>query len=186
MFDIFETVIDTKRNAVVTIEHYIRTDSGVPLYIVHDEEKDDYYIVGRDHLAKYDKYYFDKKDHCGTSSEGEKRINELDKLREMLRNADIPFEDHQEKKPFYSEGVLLDSIKMYGPEASRYSRNHIIYGRLFWKFDAVFQYGSYCANKGLLETYGELGVDSDGEPRVMTAEQAFEIIKNDWEKEQKQ
>lgn len=60
MFDTFETVIDTKRNAVVTIEHYIRTDSGVPLYIVHDEETDDHYIVSRDRLIKYDKYYFEK------------------------------------------------------------------------------------------------------------------------------
>ena len=60
MFDIFETVIDTKRNAVVDIEHCIRTDSGVPLYIVHDEETDDHYIVCRDRLIKYDKYYFEK------------------------------------------------------------------------------------------------------------------------------
>ena len=60
MFNTFETAIDTKRYAVVTIEHFIRTDSGVPLYIVHDEETGDYYIVGRDRLAKYDKYYFER------------------------------------------------------------------------------------------------------------------------------
>ena len=115
-------------------------------------------------------------------------MNELDKLRKMLRDAGIPFEDYQEKHPFYSENAVLDSIKMYGPEASRYSRNQIIYGRnsedgMYWKFDAICQYGSYGAKDGLIETYGELGVDSDGEPRVMTAKEAFKIIKNDWKKE---
>lgn len=122
-------------------------------------------------------------------------MNELDKLRKMLRDADIPFEDYQEQKTFYREGALLGSIMMYGPEASRYSRNQIIYGIIYkkdqdddryWKFDAIFQYGSYGAKDGLIETYGELGKGPDGEPRVMTAEEAFEIIKNDWEKEQKQ
>ena len=113
-------------------------------------------------------------------------MNELDKLREMLRNADIPFEDYQEKKPFYSES-LLDSIMRFGPEANRYSRNQIIYGRnsedgMYWKFDAIYQYGSFGARDGFIETYGELGVDSDGEPRVMTAEEAFKIIKSDWER----
>ena len=114
-------------------------------------------------------------------------MNELDKLRKMLRDADIPFEDYQEQKPFYSESAVLNSIEMYGPEASRHSRNQIIYGRnsedrMYWKFDAIYQCGSYGAKEGLLETYGELGVDSDGEPRVMTAEEAFEIIKSDWER----
>ena len=111
-------------------------------------------------------------------------MNELDKLRKMLRDADIPFEDYQEREHLYSE-ALLDSIMRLGPEANRYSRNQIIYGRnsedgMYWKFDAIYQYGSL--GDGFIETYGELGVDSDGEPRVMTAEEAFKIIKSDWER----
>lgn len=31
-----------------------------------------------------------------------------------------------------------------------------------------------------VETYGELGIDEDGEPMVMTAEEAFKIIADDF------
>lgn len=31
-----------------------------------------------------------------------------------------------------------------------------------------------------METYGELGIDEDGEPMVMSAEEAFRIIADDF------
>ena len=102
---------------------------------------------------------------------------EIDELRRMLTDAGIPFESYIEesKTPrFYATE--------YG-EAGKYDRNQVIYGRCEegWKFDAIWHYGSYGAKEGLLETYGRLGVDGKNNPRVMTAREAFEIIKADWE-----
>ena len=107
-------------------------------------------------------------------------MNELDKLRTLLKLAKIPFEDFQEL--FHEDHREFE--KMYG-EASKYTRNQIIYGRkspddAYWKFDAVWQFGSHGAGIGLIETYGELGVDKDGEPRVMNAFDAFCIIAADY------
>lgn len=110
--------------------------------------------------------------------------NELDKLRHLLDEASIPYESIKEewdKRCSYN-----GNREMYG-EASRYQRNQIIYGmdvaqQNSWKFDAICQNGSYGAKDGLIETYGHLGTDARGNPCVMTAEEAFEIIKEDWRK----
>lgn len=111
--------------------------------------------------------------------------NELDKLRLMLLREGIPFEDIQQKH-------IPELMKHYDTEYSRmrfgenwiYDRNQIIYGRMSdhsWLFDGICQYGSYGAKKGLIETYGELGVDEEHDPMVLTAEEAFAIIKKHWE-----
>ncbi len=109
--------------------------------------------------------------------------NELEKLRCMLVEANIPFEYYYE---VWSDEDCIDSLKKIYGEFGRYKRNQIIYGRHgdtnTWKFDAILQAGSYSCNLGLIETYGDLGTYDTGEPRVMTAEKAFEIIQKDWEK----
>ncbi|MCR4622652.1 MAG: hypothetical protein K5663_11285 [Clostridiales bacterium] len=108
---------------------------------------------------------------------------EIDKLRKLLDEAGIPYES------VIVPETLEPEIhkKLYG-EAGKFRRNQVIYGRnpkepVLVKFDAIWQCGSYGAAQGLIETYHELGVDSKGNPRVMTAQEAFEIIKADWEKE---
>lgn len=115
-------------------------------------------------------------------------MNELDKLREMLISANIPFESYREKHPallsdndFWKNNFML-CAERYG-ECGIYGRNQIIYGRSgesSWKLDGICQYGSYGANEGMIETYGELGTDEDGEPRILNADQVFEIIKGDY------
>lgn len=110
-------------------------------------------------------------------------MNELDKLRAMLTKAGIPYEDVIEPMEAFSEHF----VNYYGG-AGRFRRNQIIYGRNptyhnDWKFDAVWQYGSYGAAEGKIETYGTLGVDADDNPQVMNAADAFEIIKKDYENE---
>ena len=111
-------------------------------------------------------------------------MNELDKLRGMLNKAKIPYRSI--KKIWDKQ--YLDSMKYAFGKAGKYMRNQIIYGedgKGDWKFDAIWQAGSYGANEGKVETYGHLGVDEHGEPRVMTAEEAFSIISEDWEKQLK-
>lgn len=102
-------------------------------------------------------------------------MNVIDKLREMLDTAGIPYESRIET----NENIL--SIEC---EADRYLRNQIIYGRnenmMWWKFDVIYQIGSYGRTENKVETYGELGTDEDGEPMVMTAEEAFKIIADDF------
>ena len=108
-------------------------------------------------------------------------MNELDKLREMLKEAEIPYEDYQELR--LEEEDLIYWLKHSG-ENGKYKRNQIIYGRYSksdWLFDAVCQGGSYGSKESLVESYGDLGVDTEGNPMVLTAEQAFEIIKKDWD-----
>lgn len=115
-------------------------------------------------------------------------MNELDKLRDMLTAAEIPFESIQEE--FDEEYIKRSPCPEFYAGNRRYHQNQIIYGRyndkdfngwvVPWKFDGICHYGSYGVEQGLIETYGSLGTDSKGEPRVMTAEQAFEIIKNDY------
>lgn len=116
-------------------------------------------------------------------------MNELDKLRQMLTVANIPFETYQEKHPAllsdndFWKNNFLQCAKIYG-ECGIYGRNQVIYGRSGennWKLDGICQYGSYGASEGMIETYGELGTDKDGEPRVLNAEQVFEIIKGDYD-----
>lgn len=119
-------------------------------------------------------------------------MNELDKLRYMLDEAEIPYESFRE---IYADTgkipEFMDYRKSHYGEAGIYSRNQVCYygakkdEERGWKIDGICQFGSYGAEDGLIETYGDLGVDSDGEPRIMTANQMFEIIKNDWEQEVK-
>ena len=103
-------------------------------------------------------------------------MNVIDKLREMLDTADIPYGSCIEM----NENILQPIVC----EADRYIRNQIIYGRdketKFWKFDAIYQWGSFGRTKNKVETYGPLGTDEEGEPMVMTAEEAFKIIADDF------
>ena len=103
-------------------------------------------------------------------------MNVMDRLREMLDAAGIPYESYIEK--------LKDKILPIECEADKYMRNQIVYGRnkntMWWKLDAIFQIGSYGRTENKVETYGELGIDEDGEPMVMTVEEAFKIIADDF------
>ena len=105
-------------------------------------------------------------------------MNAIDKLRELLDTAGIPYESHKEE---INEDILQHPIVC---EADRYMRNQIIYGRDpetgNWKFDAIYQWGSFGKTANQVETYGELGTDEDGEPMVMSAEEAFKIIADDF------
>lgn len=110
----------------------------------------------------------------------DKPMNELDKLRKMLDEAKIPYESYQ--KEWGRDKPLIN----WSGEAGKYEKNQVIYGRydggLGWKIDGICQWGSYGAKQGMIETYSDLGVDEDGEPMVMTAQEVFDIIKKDWEK----
>jgi hypothetical protein len=103
-------------------------------------------------------------------------MNVIDKLRERLDTAGIPYESHIEMNE-----NILQPIEC---EADKYMRNQIIYGRdeetKFWKFDAIYQWGSFGRTENKVETYGPLGTDEEGEPMVMTAEEAFKIIADDF------
>lgn len=106
-------------------------------------------------------------------------MNVIDKLRETLDTAGIPYESYI-KEVNENALPLLPTVC----EADRYMRNQIIYGRdkdtMGWKFDAIFQRGSFGRTENKVETYGELGTDEDGEPMVMSAEEAFRIIADDF------
>ena len=109
-------------------------------------------------------------------------MNELDKLRDMLTKAGIPYEDEQE--PMGDRRLLsLEPKRRYG-EAGNWWRNQVIYGRdgKTWLWDGICQYGSYGAKEGLIESYGELGTDERHQPKVVTAEEAFAVIKADYDK----
>ena len=110
--------------------------------------------------------------------------NELDKLRDMLTEAGIPFESI--KTEFEQE--YMDCLALYRHDISpneRYMRNQVIYGRYknnpkHWKIDGVCQYGSYGVKDGLIETWGKLGRDEHKEPMVMTADEMFRVIAIDY------
>lgn len=106
-------------------------------------------------------------------------MNVIDKLRGMLDTAGIPYESYV--KEVNEDTLLLQPAEC---EAERYMRNQIVYGRnkntMWWKFDAIYQIGSYGRTENKVETYGELGIDEDGEPMVMSAEEAFRIISDDY------
>lgn len=113
-------------------------------------------------------------------------MNELDKLRTMLTEAKIPFESYEElyEDRFKDFPSCMPNIEC---DADRYFTNQVIYGRGYtidhmWIIDAIYKYGSYGRASGLLETYGEMGVDYKDNPKVMSAVEVFDIIKNDWEK----
>ena len=103
-------------------------------------------------------------------------MSELDKLRKMLTDAQIPYEDFCE--PMTDEICnIADCVAIYG-EAGKWFRNQVIYGRYginSWAWDGIWQYGSYDAAKGMIESYGDIGT-KDGKPNVVNAEEAFAII----------
>ncbi len=107
--------------------------------------------------------------------------NELDKLRAMLDEAEIPYDSIQEEW----EDSIKASFPDYYKGNNRFKRNQIIYGAApdlhKWRLDGVCQMGSYGAEQGLIETYGSLGTDAEGDPLVLRAEDVFEIIKEDRE-----
>lgn len=109
--------------------------------------------------------------------------NELDKLRWMLELAEIPYESHKEEWADY----VININKDYYSGNNQFFKNQIIYGIHpddvhSWELDGICQLGSYGANEGLIETYGPLGTDAEGDPLVLTADEVFQIIKEDWEK----
>ncbi len=107
-------------------------------------------------------------------------MNELDKLREMLKEANIPFINKQE---LWAEGgIPLSLIEAYGKNGE-WKRNQVTYGDGL--VDCVCHYGSLGARKGLIEVYGALGIDKEGESMIMTAQEVFDIIKKDWERKNK-
>lgn len=113
-------------------------------------------------------------------------VPEIDKLRKLLDKAGIPYINRVE----LAKDDVDIYVKMYG-EAGKYTWNQVIYGECTlpqetpfpWKFDAIWQRGSYGAMAGLIEAYGALGWDKQENPREMTAQEAFDIIKADYEKE---
>jgi len=108
-------------------------------------------------------------------------MNEIEKLRKMLDEAGIPYENRQEKA---SEDKAKERKAIWG-EAGGWNKNQIIYGengKGYWRLDALWQYGTYGANHGLIEVWGTLVENiTGGEPMVMDAKEAFEMIKKDWE-----
>lgn len=114
-------------------------------------------------------------------------MNALYMLRKMLDEAKIPYESYQEKWSELPHQEAWSEL-LYtwdGGEGTQWLRNQIIYGRYGehdWKLDAIFQYGSWGREDNCVETYGDLGVDEYGDPRAMSAEEVFTIIKEDWDK----
>ena len=109
-------------------------------------------------------------------------MTQIDELRKMLLEAGIPFENKIRQMDAKTRKHLKPEER-YG-EAGKWWENQVIYGgrtEIGTRFDAICCFGSYGAKEGLLETYGELGRGENGEPRIMTAREAFEIIKKDWE-----
>lgn len=76
---------------------------------------------------------------------------ELDELRDMLTKAGIPYED--EIEPMTDERLISQELKELYGEAGKWRRNQVIYGRTGhneWKWDGIWQYGSYGAKEGLI------------------------------------
>lgn len=112
-------------------------------------------------------------------------MNAIDRLRKMLDEANIPYESYCETYEDRLKDYVFDDLKpTIECEADNYCRNQIIVGRnkstktrTSWLFDAIYQYGSCGRHEDMLETYGEFGSDDNGEPNVMTPQEAFNIIK---------
>lgn len=101
-------------------------------------------------------------------------MNEIDKLRSMLKTAGVPFESYIEVHNQYTRQFVHITC-----EADTYSRNQVIYGRngVRWKLDAIYQYGSYCRTEGKIELWGQM---IEGDPITATAQEAFDLIIKDW------
>ena len=108
---------------------------------------------------------------------------ELDKLREMLTKAGIPYED--EIEPMTEQKLIKPELANICGEAGRkWWLNRVIYGRdgESWLWDGICQYGSCGAAEGMIDSFGELGVDEEHNPKVVTAEEAFAVIKADYDR----
>lgn len=107
-------------------------------------------------------------------------MDPIKQLHEMLEKENIPHKYIVEKS---NRELDLWDINMYG-ERAKYIRNQIIYPDMGddCRFDAIWQYGSYGVDNQV-ETYHELGCDEDGEPRIMTVDEAFSIIFEDYKEE---
>lgn len=116
-------------------------------------------------------------------------MNAIDRLRKMLDEANIPYESycttHKDMEKKYADWGMPDEEC----EADKYFRNQIVIGRNMstiasWLFDAIYQYGSYGRHADMLETYGEFGSDESGDPDIMTAQEAFDVIKSLYDNKQ--
>ena len=108
-------------------------------------------------------------------------MNELDKLRNMLDNEHIPYESF---KNIYNPKEIDYNCEYYN-NCGKYKRNQIIYEQYDkhnWKFDGICQLGSYGYENGLIEAYGDLIINKYNDIAVLKAEEAFDIIANDWDK----
>lgn len=92
-------------------------------------------------------------------------INPVDKLAEMLRNAGIPYE--MTYNPFTNSDILCYPTK----------DNCLA--------DAIYFWGSYGYEQGLLEVYGEIVEIDDEVEGYLSAEEAFRRIKKLWEADNK-
>lgn len=109
-------------------------------------------------------------------------MNEIDKLRQLCKEAKIPIESYKKRTP---ECLIIERDEtFYDKDHKNYwYRNQVAYGSnpigFGWVFDAIYSHGSYSGKK-YLETYGSLGTDEDGEPMLMTAKECFQIIEADY------
>lgn len=112
--------------------------------------------------------------------------NPIDELDKMLTDASIP---HVKKQHKYSEIGINHSNwftdQSEGPKAS-YMENQICYPDTYQskegcQFDCIWQFGSYGTGQQV-ESYGPLGSNEHREPRIMTIDDAFKIISEDWTK----
>lgn len=107
-------------------------------------------------------------------------MNPIEQLHNKLDKAGIPHTYSVVKNP---RPIADYERQMYG-ERAKYMRNQIKYPDSIeetCEFDAIWQYGSY-GDGDKVETYHELGRDEDGEPMVMSIDEAFDIIYKDWTK----
>ena len=115
-------------------------------------------------------------------------INPLDQLRLLLTEAGIPYEDCKVEQPkAVKEYYRKIAILQIGPQdMNMWQRNQVFYGDVFndkgeivgCKFDAIYHHGADSTHK-VIECWGSLIGE---EPKCLTPQGAFEVIKADWEK----
>lgn len=97
-------------------------------------------------------------------------MTELDKLAKYLKENKIPFERYDCDEKYDADGLMitLDRHQICVP---KWGEN--------CKWDAICQKYSYGYERGLLEIYGELVPDEEGDSVIgfLTAEQVIERIK---------
>ena len=102
--------------------------------------------------------------------------NPINKLSEMLSNAGISHVKKQAARP---------NINEHTNERDKWLMNHIFYPDTYesnrCKFDCCWASYSYGSGEQV-ESYGLLGSDERGEPRIITIEEAYQIIFDDWTK----